>query len=125
MNRLEEQLAFILEIDKLKSVMRRSYLVDGSRFENTAEHSWHFALMATILIEHADDPHLDQNRVMRMALVHDLVEIDAGDTYCYDEKAHDDKAEREIQAAKRIFGLLPHDQAAEIWSLWREFEDGS
>lgn len=119
MDRLARQLYFILELDRLKSVYRRTYLVDGTRSENSAEHSWHLALMAMVLAEHANEP-LDVGKVIRMVLIHDIVEIDAGDTYIYD--AQDDKAEREQRAADRIFGLLPEDQAEEFRDLWEEFE---
>ncbi len=120
--RLAKQMAFIREIDKLKSVYRRTLLMDGARFENDAEHSWHLAVMAVLLAEHANVPSLDIGRVIRMVLVHDLVEIDAGDTYCYDTKGNEDKVDRERRAADRVFGLLPGDQAAEFRALWEEFE---
>jgi putative hydrolase of HD superfamily len=119
MDRLARQLYFILELDKLKSIYRRTYLIDGTRSENSAEHSWHLALMAMVLAEHANEP-LDVGKVIRMVLIHDIVEIDAGDTYIYD--AQDDKAEREQRAADRIFGLLPADQAQQFRDLWEEFE---
>jgi len=122
--RLENQLKFIQEIDQLKSVDRVSLLINSSRRENTAEHSWHFALMVSILAEHADTDSLDIPKTIYMALVHDIVEIDAGDTYCYDEQGYEDKSEREVAAAKRIFGILPDDQGQEIWRLWEEFEEG-
>jgi putative hydrolases of HD superfamily len=122
MDRLARQLHFILELDKLKSVYRRTYLLDGTRSENSAEHSWHLALMAIVLAEHANEP-LDIGKVIRMVLIHDIVEIDAGDTYIYD--AQNDKAERERRAAERIFGLLPPDQEAEFRALWDEFESGT
>ena len=120
--RLRRQLAFVLEADALKSVERRNYLADGSRRENTAEHSWHLALMATVLAEHASEP-VDVGRVIVMLLVHDLVEIHAGDTFVYDDAAHADKAEREIAAARRLFGQLPADQGAVLRGLWEEFEE--
>ncbi len=120
-DRLEQQIRFILEIDKLKTVLRRSYLLNGSRYENSAEHSWHLAVMALVLAEHANEP-VDLCRVLKMLLVHDIVEIDAGDTYCYDEVANQDKAERERRAAERLFGLLPPDQRDELRALWEEFE---
>ena len=119
--RLDRQLAFILEIDKLKSVFRRSYLLGGERTENSAEHSWHVATMAIVLAEHADDE-IDLFRVVRMLLTHDLVEIDAGDTFCYDEVGAADKEERETRAADRIFGLLDEDQRTDFRALWDEFE---
>src|SRR6185436_6317096 len=122
MDRLASQLQFILEIDKLKSVYRRTYLIDGARHENSAEHSWHLALLALVLAEHANEP-LDVAKVVKMVLIHDIVEIDAGDTYIYGEQG--DKAERERIAADRIFGLLPPDQAAEFRGLFREFESAA
>lgn len=121
--RLEQQLEFLLEVDRLKHVVRRTRLLhdgaEGRRFENTAEHSWHITLMALVLAEHANEP-VDVVRVMKMLLVHDLVEIDAGDTPAYGEQG--DKAEMEAVAAERIFGLLPADQEGEMRELWREFE---
>ena len=122
MDRLARQLQFILEIDKLKSIYRRTYLVDGERHENSAEHSWHLAMLAMVLAEHANEP-LDVAKVVRMVLVHDIVEIDAGDTYIYGEQG--DKVAREGLAADRIFGLLPPDQEAEFRGLWVEFESGA
>lgn len=119
--RLHDQLAFLLEADRLKQVLRRNPLTDGSRRENSAEHSWHLALFALVLAEHAAEP-VDVCRVVEMLLVHDLVEIDAGDTYAYDDAAHADKAERERAAADRLFPLLPDDQAARCRGLWDEFE---
>jgi putative hydrolase of HD superfamily len=122
-DRLARQIAFIVEIDKLKHVLRRSLtgLARQRRLENSAEHSWHFALAAMLLAEYADAP-IDLLRVLKMALVHDLVEIDAGDTYCYDARAALDKDAREQAAAERIFALLPQDQATELRQLWDEFE---
>jgi putative hydrolase of HD superfamily len=122
MDRLARQLQFILEIDKLKSIYRRTYLVDGARNENSAEHSWHLAMLAMVLAEHANEP-LDVAKVVRMVLVHDIVEIDAGDTYIYGDQGN--KAEREATAADRIFGLLPSDQEREFRGLWDEFESGA
>ena len=119
--RLGLQIEFLVEIDRLKSIVRQSLLMDGSRQENSAEHSWHLALLAMVLAEHSKVP-VNLPRVLKMILVHDLVEIDAGDTYCYDEQGNRDKAERENKAADRIFGLLPTDQAEEFRSLWEEFE---
>lgn len=122
MTRLEEQIAFIVEIDKVKNVFRQNYLADGKRRENDAEHSWHIALMAILLKEYAEEE-IDVLKVMTMVLLHDLVEIDAGDTYAYDAKGAETKREREVQAADRIFGLLPQDQGAYFRSLWDEFEE--
>jgi putative hydrolases of HD superfamily len=120
-DRLARQLDFVLELDRLKNVLRRTLLTDRSRHENSAEHSWHIALMAVVLAEHADEA-VDVARVVKMLLVHDVVEIDAGDTYVYDVVAAADKVEREVRAAERLFGLLPEDQAAEVRALWDEFE---
>lgn len=119
--RLTQQLAFLAEADRLKTVLRRTSLIGGERRENTAEHSWHFALMALTLAEHAPVA-LDLPRVLKLALIHDLVEIDAGDSFVYDTHAMADKHEREVRAAERIFGLLPDDQAREYRALWDEFE---
>ncbi len=119
--RLVRQLAFLLEVDKLKGVLRQTLLLDGSRRENDAEHSWHLAVMALLLVEHANEP-VDLTRVVRMLLVHDMVEIDAGDTYVYDVEAGRDKAERETRAAERLFALPPPDQGADLRALWDEFE---
>ncbi|RPI28973.1 MAG: HD domain-containing protein [Chloroflexota bacterium] len=119
--RLSQQSQFLLEIDRLKNVIRRSILTGVDRRENSAEHSWHLAVMALVLAEHSDEP-VDVTRVVKMLLVHDLVEIDAGDTYCYDPSAVIDQSMREHQAAARIFGLLPDDQAGELHMLWKEFE---
>jgi putative hydrolase of HD superfamily len=119
--RLERQIAFILEIDRLKSILRRSYLLSDPRHENSAEHSWHLAVMAMVLAEHANSE-VNPLRVLQMLLVHDIVEIDSGDTYIYDAAGNDTKAERENAAARRIFGLLPPDQETEIAQLWQEFE---
>lgn len=119
--RLSAQLDFIMEMDRLKHVLRRSPLADGSRRENTAEHSWHLALMALVLAEYTNEP-IDAAKAVRMALVHDIVEIEAGDTYAYDVAGNGDKAARERQAADTLFGLLPDDQAAEFRALWEEFE---
>jgi len=122
--RLEQQMAFVLEIDKLKNINRQSYIVSGERKETDAEHSWHLALMSMLLGEYANEA-VDILKVMKMVLVHDLVEIDAGDTYAFDEKGNESKREREVAAAERIFNLLPTDQAAEMRCLWDEFEEGN
>ena len=121
--RTEQQLAFLVEVDRLKGVLRQTLLCDGTRRENSAEHSWHLALMASVLAEHAAEP-VDVARVVRMLLVHDVVEIDAGDTFAYDAGANEDRAARERRAAERIFGLLPPEQGAELRALWEEFERG-
>jgi putative hydrolase of HD superfamily len=120
--RLQRQIAFIVEVDKLKEVLRQTLTTDKTRQENSAEHSWHIALMTIILAEYAKNPELDVFQVIKMLLIHDLVEIDAGDTYCYDNQARKDQHERELQAATRIFALLPKDQAQQLHSLWEEFE---
>jgi len=119
--RLDQQIGFILELDTLKSVLRRSYLLNNTRRENSAEHSWHLSAMALVLAEHANAD-IDQLRVLKMLLVHDIVEIDSGDTYIYDAAGNDTKAVREQEAAQRIFGLLPDNQKLELMQLWQEFE---
>jgi putative hydrolase of HD superfamily len=119
--RLQRQIQFLLEIDALKSILRQSYHLDGLKKENAAEHCWHVAVMALVLSEYADEA-VDPLAVLKMLLVHDLVEIDAGDTFCYDEVGRTDQAEREARAAKRIFALLPEDQAADLHDLWRTYE---
>jgi len=120
-DRLDQQLRFIVEMDKLKAVFRQTYLIHAERHENSAEHSWHLAIMAMVLAEHAQEQ-VDLCRALKMLLVHDIVEIDAGDTYCYDEEATLDQGERERRAAVRLFGLLPEDQADELRGLWEEYE---
>lgn len=119
--RLQQQIAFIVEIDRLKTILRQTLLTDCSRRENSAEHSWHLAVMAVTLAEYAPAG-ADMMRVVQQLLIHDLVEIDAGDTFCYDLVGNQNKAERETQAAERIFGLLPGEQAQELRLLWHEFE---
>ena len=122
--RLRKQLEFIIEVDKAKEIFRQTLVSNGKRYENDAEHSWHLALMAPLLKEYVKDD-VNIERVMNMVIIHDLVEIDAGDTFCYDVEGYKDKAEREQKAANRIFNLLPKDQAEIIFSLWNEFEDMS
>lgn len=119
--RLTAQLRFVLETDKLKRILRRNLLVDGSRRENAAEHSWHLALTARVFAEYAPEG-TDMDRVTELLLVHDIVEIDAGDTFIYDTVATGDQDERERLAADRIFALLPADQAERARELWEEFE---
>jgi len=119
--RLSQQLQFILEIDRLKGVLRRSLLLESRRRENSAEHSWHLAMLALVLAEHANEA-VDLLHTLKLLLIHDVVEIDAGDTYAYDDDSHDGKIERERTAAIRIFGLLPPDQAVEMTALWEEYE---
>lgn len=121
MERLQKQMKFILEVDKVKEIFRQTYLSDGSRKENDAEHSWHLALMAVLLKEYANED-VDLLKVIPMVLIHDLVEIDAGDTYAYDQAGLATQRERETKAADRIFGLLPSDQAEVFRALWEEFE---
>jgi 5'-deoxynucleotidase YfbR-like HD superfamily hydrolase len=121
LSRLERQIAFIIELDKLKQVLRQTRLMDGSRRENDAEHCWHVAVMAVVLAEHAGAG-IDVLRVLKMLLIHDVVEIDAGDTFLYAAVDAAAVAERETRAAERIFGLLPPDQAGELRALWEEFE---
>lgn len=120
--RLEKQKEFILEIDKAKNIFRQTHLSGHGRRENDAEHSWHMALMAFLLMEHANEE-VDILRVIKMILIHDLVEIDAGDTYAYDVTGNQTKRAREEAAADRIFGMLPKDQEHELRRLWEEFEE--
>ncbi|MBI5093577.1 MAG: HD domain-containing protein [Candidatus Hydrogenedentes bacterium] len=122
LDRLEKQIAFIKEIDKAKSIFRRNRLLDNSRYENDAEHSWHIAIMAAILVEHANEPNLDIGRVILMVLIHDLVEIGVGDTFIYDEAARATKVEQERESAERVFGMLPEGQRDHLRALWEEFE---
>jgi putative hydrolase of HD superfamily len=122
-DRLRRQLALIVEADRLKLVLRRTKVTGGARHENSAEHSWHLALAAMALAEHAGAG-VDVARVIRMVIVHDLVEIDAGDTFAYDASANLGRVEREKLAADRLFGLLPGAQGPELRSLWDEFEEG-
>ena len=119
--RFQKQLDFILELDKEKQILRQTHLSDYSRRENDAEHAWHMAIMLYLLKEYANEP-FDLAKAMMMALIHDVVEIDAGDTYAYDEEAKKTQAEREAKAAERIFGLLPEDQRDELRSLFEEYE---
>jgi putative hydrolase of HD superfamily len=121
--RLEKQVQFILEVDKLKEIFRQSVCTQSRRAENDAEHSWHLCLAVIVLSEHANFPGLDVLRVLRMLILHDLVEIDAGDTFAYDTARMAGQHEREARAADRIFGLLPEDQARDFRALWDEFEE--
>ena len=121
-NRLADQLAFIIEVDALKTVLRRSPLIAAERRENDAEHSWHLALMVTVLAEYSDVP-LDVGRTTQLVLLHDLVEIYAGDTFLYDAAGAADQQRREQAAADRLFALLPADQAARLRAMWDEFEE--
>lgn len=120
--RLEKQMNFIKEMDKLKSIRRRSLLINEDRAENDAEHSWHLALAAIILSEYSSKK-IDLLKVMKMVIIHDIVEIDAGDTYCYDKEGLKTQEKREMEAAQKLFGMLPKDQKTELFTLWREFED--
>ncbi|ASC57442.1 HD domain-containing protein [Vibrio vulnificus] len=122
MERLNKQLALLMELDKLKSVLRRTRVKSADkRLENSAEHSWHVALMALLMEEHANEP-VNIGRVVKMLLLHDVVEIDAGDTFVYDAVASKQQAEKELAAAQRLFGMLPADQGEELLQLWLEFE---
>ena len=121
MDRFTQQLQFITEIDQLKLVLRQTLLIDQSRRENSAEHSWHLALMAMVLSDYAAVP-IELTKVIKMVLLHDIVEIDAGDVFCYDVEGNVGKEEREMLAADRIFGLLPPDQAQAYRAIWDEFE---
>lgn len=120
-DRLEKQISFCREIDRQKQIVRQNYLTDGTRKENDAEHAWHMAIMALVLGEYANEE-IDVLHTVSMLLIHDLVEIYAGDTYAYDEEAKKTQNEREKAAADRIFGLLPQDQADQFRDLWEEFE---
>lgn len=122
--RLERQFRFLTEIDRLKRVERQNILCDGSRRENSAEHSWHLAVAALCLAEHATAPGIDRFKVIKMLLIHDIVEIDAGDAFLHEPAELAAQALKEEAAAERIFGLLPEDQGAELLELWHEFESG-
>ncbi len=121
--RLKKQMDFLLEIDKEKTIRRQTLISDGSRQETDAEHAWHLAVMCGLLSEYAQEK-IDVGHTMLMVLMHDLVEIDAGDTYAYDAAANETKRERELLAAERIYHLLPEDQAVMARKLWEEFEEG-
>jgi putative hydrolase of HD superfamily len=124
---LGDRIRFVVELDRLKQILRHTVVTDGTRRENTAEHSWHVALMALVLADAADaaDDPIDPLRVARLLLVHDVVEIDAGDTFIYDTDGQATKAERERAAADRLFGMLPAGQGDELRAWWLEFEDGT
>lgn len=122
-SRLDRQLEFVAQLDGLKRVTRMTSVIGESRLENSAEHSWHVALMAPLLLEYAPEG-IDLLRVMRMLLLHDVVEIDAGDTFCFDDEGNGTKADREQAAADRLFGLLPPDQTQDLRATWEEFEEG-
>ena len=121
--RLDQQIEFILEMDRLKTVLRQNKTPSAQRRENTAEHSWHLAIMGLVL-EDQSPTQVDRAKVLSMLLLHDVVEIDAGDTFAYDQHGHEDKARREQAAADRLFGLLPTDQEDELRAVWDEFEAG-
>ena len=123
MERLEQLFSFFREIDKEKFIGRQTYLTDGERKENDAEHAWHMAIMTVLLAEYANEP-IDVLKTVTMLLIHDLVEIDAGDTYAYDEEAKKTQKARETAGADRIFGLLPDDWRTRLRGLWEEFEAG-
>ena len=120
--RFQKQLSFSLELDKEKNIFRQTHLSGHGRNENDAEHAWHMAIMAYLLREYANTE-VDITRIMLMILIHDVVEIDAGDTYAYDPIGKKNQKERELQAADRLFNMLPEDQAAEFRALWDEFEE--
>lgn len=122
-NRIDKQFDFFREIDKEKFIGRQTYLTDGVRKENDAEHAWHMAIMTILLSEYSNEK-IDVLKTVTMLLIHDLVEIDAGDTYAYDEEGKKTKRAREVAAADRIFGLLPEDQGKKLRELWDEFEAG-
>ena len=119
--KLRKQIEFAVEIDKMKLVLRRNLVADGSKREDDAAHSWHLAIMAMILEEYSAEK-IDVNRVIKIALVHDLVEVYAGDTFAYDSKGYEDKEQRERDAADKLFGMLEGEQSTEIRALWDEFE---
>jgi len=122
-NNLSKQVSFIKEIDKIKYIQRKTKLFNSNRPENDAEHSWHLAMMTIVLAEHSDTP-IDVLKVIKMVLIHDIVEIDAGDTFIYDTQNSHTNTDNERMAAKRIFGLLPKEQADELIAIWEEFETG-
>ncbi|MHA1136974.1 MAG: HD domain-containing protein [Candidatus Thorarchaeota archaeon] len=120
--RLSQQIHFLKEIDDLKQILRQTVLIKDKRQENDAEHSWHLAMLVMVLSEYSNDSSIDLLRTLKMVLIHDLVEIDAGDTFCYDEEGREGKVEREREAAHRIFSILPSEMTQEYIDLWEEFE---
>ena len=122
-DKLLQQINFIKEIDKIKYIERKTKLFNSDRNENDAEHSWHLAMMTIVLAEHSDVP-IDLLKVLKMVLIHDIVEIDAGDTFIYDTEKNHTNTDEERTAANRIFGMLPKEQADELISIWEEFENG-
>lgn len=121
-SRLWKDMEFIVELDKMKSIFRETSIIGEDRREDDAQHSWHISLMAVILAEYSDEK-IELLKVIKMLLIHDLVEIFAGDTFCYDEKGNEDKRERELEAAEKIFGMLDEDKGRELRALWDEFEE--
>lgn len=122
-DKLRQQIEFLKEIDKVKYILRKTKLLNSDRHENDAEHSWHLALMALVLAEHSNEP-IDILKVLKMVLIHDIVEIDAGDTFLFDQVNNHVNTDNEMIAAKRIFGMLPEAQASEFIMIWKEFEEG-
>jgi len=120
--RLQRQILFLKEIDDLKQILRQTVLIKDGRQENDAEHSWHLAMLVMVLSEYENNSSIDLLRTLKMVLIHDLVEIDAGDTFCYDAQGREGKTDREREAAHRIFGILPNEMAQEYIALWEEFE---
>ncbi len=121
-DKLMKQLSFLVEIDKMKSIYRQTFLIDKSRAETDAEHSWHFALMAQTLFEYCEIDGVNIDRVVKMALVHDLVEIYAGDTFAYDTEGNKSKEKLEKDSATKLFSILPIEQGTEYRQLWEEYE---
>ncbi len=121
--RFKKQINFIVEIDKLKCILRRTYIMDNSRHENDVEHSWHLAIMTLLLSEYAEQQKIDILHVVKMVLIHDIVEIDAGDTFCYDQQGQKERVKKERKAAERLFSILPEDQMQGFRALWEEFEE--
>jgi putative hydrolase of HD superfamily len=124
LNRFQQQLEFLTEIDKLKKIYRKTILLDSSRQENSAEHTWHMAVAAMLLYEYSNKKDIDLCKVFKMILIHDIVEIDAGDVFAYDDEKYSDKMVKEKQAAKRIFGLMPEEQSKVFMDIWIEYEEG-
>jgi putative hydrolases of HD superfamily len=122
-DRLSQQINFIKEIDKIKYIQRKTKLINSDRHENDAEHSWHLAMMTIVLAEHSNNP-IDILKVLKMVLIHDIVEIDTGDTFLFDTNKDHTNTQEETLAAKRIFGMLPTEQAEEFIAIWEEFEAG-
>lgn len=121
-NKLQQQISFLKEIDDLKQILRQTVLTKDRRQENDAEHSWHLAMLVITLFGYSNDKSIDLLRTVKMVLIHDIIEIDAGDTFCYDDHDRNEKTEKERKAAHRIFGILPKVQAQEFIDLWEEFE---